>query len=249
MFNTKSAKFESASSQYLSIAHEDQSGLDFSNDFSVSFWFKFTTGDDCYIRFFDKFDSLFGWHIYYNYTGGHHTFYLRVGNGSGSAGHSVYPASITNGEWAHIQLSWDQSARRLYGWKNGVAMSTDPDRGGGEYLVGGSVDLNIGYYDGATPVNIFNGLMDEVCIWNDFRTSGEAAAEYNSGDGVYYNGDEAGLKAYWRMEDDFLDTTANDNDLTNHSCAFSDDVPFGAPPSADFIPKIYILLLILTLIL
>ena len=74
---------------------------------------------------------------------------------------------------------------------------------------------------------LMDGFLDETIYWNTARTQAQIQAEYNSGNGKIYVGDEAGMVGYWRYEDDLLDETSNDNDLTNNgSGTFSTDIPF-----------------------
>ena len=93
-------------------------------------------------------------------------------------------------------------------------------------------DLTDGFFsvsrNSATNRYYFDGLVDELIVWDDIRTPTEIAESYNSGDGKIYVGDEANMISYWRMEDDLTDShESNGNDLTNNNSAtFNADVPF-----------------------
>ncbi len=67
------------------------------------------------------------------------------------------------GHWAFVAASWDGQTWRLY--QNG--MLVDEDQSGSHPFKhpGETVPMNIGGYNKHTN-NIYNGLMDEVRIWN-----------------------------------------------------------------------------------
>jgi hypothetical protein len=68
----------------------------------------------------------------------------------------------------------------------------------GPLLIGGNV-----YY-------LFNGLMDEVRIWNHTLTSVEISSRFKT----QLSGNESGLAAYYNFNNTFKDISANGNDGT-----------------------------------
>ena len=73
------------------------------------------------------------------------------------------------------------------------------------------------------PLRFFDGLIDDIRVWNDIRTSSEISANYQR----ELAGNEANLQGYWKLNNNYLDQTTNDNDLTpSGTPVFSTDVPF-----------------------
>lgn len=86
-----------------------------------------------------------------------------------------------------------------------------------------SVDIEIGYFAQANS-QYFNGLIDEVAIWNDALTASEVTKIYNSGspinigsnDGNYTSA--SNLQGWWRFEENtgtsIADSSSNSNSAT-----------------------------------
>jgi len=75
----------------------------------------------------------------------------------------------------------------------------------------------------SVPTKFFDGLIDEVRVWNDIRSD----AEVDDNKLTELVGNEAGLAGYWKLNNDYLDETSNNNDLTAVAApVFSTDVPF-----------------------
>ena len=69
----------------------------------------------------------------------------------------------------------------------------------------------------------FDGLIDEVRVWNDIRSGAEISANYQQ----QLTGSEANLVGYWRFNNDLTDETSSNNTLTNNNSAtFNTDTPF-----------------------
>ena len=75
----------------------------------------------------------------------------------------------------------------------------------------------------STPAIFFDGLIDEVRVWNTARTSSELSANYQR----ELAGNESGLQGYWQLDNAYTDSTSNANNLTpSGTPVFSTDVPF-----------------------
>ena len=101
--------------------------------------------------------------------------------------------TIPLNEWTHLAVTRDASGViKLY--INGVE-----DANTATFAVSGqnSHDRGIGVkYNGASPLQYFNGTIDELRAWSDVRTEAEIRANmYRTLDG-----DEAGLIAYYRFD-------------------------------------------------
>jgi len=223
--NTHSIDLELSSSQYLSITDGDQTGLDLTGDLAFEAWVKLET-NSTWMTVLSK--SIWGTDIayYFRITAANKLAFEVSDDGTWDAGHRgqwyTTNAVITStGTWYHITITYDASGPTVVFYVDGVAQTTAISNtvtsiysGAGPFAIGTNAH-DLGYY--------FDGLVDEVRVWNDVRTPTEISDNYEK----ELNGNEAGLVAYYKLNDSLLDETSNDNDLTNNNSAtFSTDVPF-----------------------
>lgn len=231
--NTHSIDLEQGSSQYLSITDASQTGLDLASTFSIELWTKPETIGVNNPLVNKSNDS--GSPTHYGYElilGSDNKVRLRVSkDGTSSAGQfgsyattdAVYSSA---GTWKHIAITCTVGNTPIvYIDGSSVSMTVEAS------ITSGSVENNeeifkIGY---SVPYGrTYDGLIDEVRVWSDVRTSGEISDNYQT----ELNGDEAGLVGYWKLNNSILDETSNGNDLTNNNSAvFSTDVPFAGGAS------------------
>ena len=130
--------------------------------------------------------------------------------------------------WYHIAGVYDRTTMKLY--VNGILQaSTDAT---GTLTPGTGVVMNLG--DNPTwPGRFFNGKMDEVRIWNVARTETEIRDNMIT----ELNGNEAGLVAYWNMNDGTGTTLTDATDNANNGTLLNFDetawVDGFVPPGAD----------------
>jgi hypothetical protein len=138
---------------------------------------------------------------------------IQVGTRDNYSGPNTFAysnTSLENGVWQHVAAVFDNGEVRIY--VNGELDATQT----------GMVVPQVG----PTPVSLarqnspdgykgkyYYGIMDEVRIWNVARTAGEIAANMN----VRLIGSEAGLVAFWPMDegsgDTALDLTGRGHDM------------------------------------
>lgn len=130
---------------------------------------------------------------------------------AGTGGLDVFTlsANATNdGEWHHIAYSYDASSQTFAAYLDGApaggTLTTNQDIG--TFTPDGNLQIGINRL-GSTN---FNGEISDVRVWDDIRTSTEIADNYTS----RLNGAEADLAAYYRLDQDGTDSTANGNDGT-----------------------------------
>ena len=120
-----------------------------------------------------------------------------------SAGESSFSANglFTLNNWHMITITKSGSNIRCFIDGN--------ESGSGTLVNSGALTLNI-LGDGWN--GYFEGLCDEVSIWNTALSATDIANLYNSGNGDYAtNYSPANLQAYWRMNESGTATTAVDS--------------------------------------
>ena len=215
MANTKSLDLESSGSdQYASIADASQTGLDLDTSVTIEAWVKIESSKYQSVACKgDNADDMNYELILFD----DETINFSLTEAGGSRYEATSTDTINVGEWTHIAATFDESNVNIY--INSVA-----DSGGtisfSHLLRVNSNPFYIGARGGAT--HYFDGLVDEVRIWNDVRTQQEIEDNYEK----ELVGDEAGLAAYWKFNDSALDETSNDNDLSlSGSPSYSSDIP------------------------
>lgn len=109
------------------------------------------------------------------------------------------------GEWTHVAGTYDGATAKLYINGGLVAQQTfSLSMGSG----------STGLYIGGTYFQSFEGLIDEVRLWNITRTQAEIQSKMNT----TLIGNESGLVGYWKFDETAgaaiaVDATANHNDL------------------------------------
>jgi len=224
---------ELSSSQYLSISDGSQTGLDLSSDFTFECWIKLeqlpsTAGTNFSIitknndwdaaidrgfQFWINSSDILGCWI----TG------ITTTQSSYSTMDEAFDGDDV-GVWIHLAVSWDASASEYVFYKNGVlkggtsisSTANNIRNSTGSFLIGST------YGTGANKF-FFDGMIDEVRVWSDIRT----ITEINTNKDVELIGTEDNLVGYWNFNNNLLDVTSNNNDLTNNgSAVFSILVPF-----------------------
>jgi hypothetical protein len=156
---------------------------------------------------------------------------LTVSSTGSNSENLTKTVDISTGAWARLGVTWDASASTAIFYKNGVSLGTVVGTltaihdNASEFFVGANKN------DAGSAANFFDGLVDDVRVWNDIRTATEMLShnEY-----VLY-GTESNLQAYWKFDAAATDTTVNANTLTlSGSPSYSTDVPFsGVTARAD----------------
>lgn len=209
--------------QYASIPDASQVGLDITGDLTIEVWVKQeSSGPDRAVV--TKHDGDANERSFYFGIYNDAVRFLVSENGSGSSSQTSSTADtlLTVGAWQHIAVTYDSETGTAVHYLNGgqdgqsSAHKTAIANRDAPVAVGAS-------FDNGTPIHFFDGLIDDVRIWNHVRTGSEIAQKRH----YELSGTENGLAAYWRFNGDLLDDTANQNDLTD----------VGAPGySADVIP-------------
>jgi len=137
----------------------------------------------------------------------------RVAMSSGSAVVSGI-SLVADGKWHFVTAAYEGSITNIVkiyvdGSLDGLGTISTPNTIAGDYAIGRSLEPN-GY---------FNGLMDELIVYNRTTTAEEINKYYNS---------DMGRVAYWRMDTDWLDSSGNNNNATTSGATISPDAKIGA---------------------
>lgn len=223
--NTHSVDLESGSGQYFSITDAAQTDLDLSSDFTLETWIKLesvpTSGN--YYSIIGKWDD----------TGNNRQYVLNYENNSGVGALRIYTSSdgtnnendavsytLSTGTWYHVAITKSGTSATFYinGSSIGsVSFSNGAIYNGGAHFTVGAIDVQ------ATARQLFDGLIDDVRVWNVARSAQEVADDMDT----ELNGNEVGLVGYWKFNNSLADLSANGNTLTNNgSAVFSTDTGF-----------------------
>lgn len=230
--NTFSTDLEKDSSQYWSITNGDQTGLSLTSDLTLEGCAKLETnqGENTVIS-------------KYNPGGDNRAYYLNIIDDVNVEAIAFWYSSdgtnvnkdelrsddlnFTTGVWYCVAMSWDASGSTARFFLDGEFVSTTSGSETSIYVNTSPFLIGVKATAGEA---FFDGLIDEVRVWNDIRTDQEISDNWDS----ELVGNEAGLVSYWKFNNDGTDENANANDLTNNNSAtFSSDVPFpGSAPAA-----------------
>jgi len=235
MANTHSIDLEAGSSQYLSIADGDQTGLDLTTDFTFEMWIKLeslpSAGSDHGLIGKDN-----------NSTERQYVWRLENGDDTADLLYFSDDSTFTNeetdvaivvagdvGKWVHLAVSVDISAKTIVFYKNGESVASTTNVSGSTTIQNAAADFTIG--EVSEGGNFFDGLMDDIRVWSDIRTQQEIQDNMSK----ELAGNEANLVGYWKLNNSLLDKTSNNNDLTNNNSAvFVADPAFKSGNAAGF---------------
>ena len=133
---------------------------------------------------------------------------FMIGNDKQDWVSAISPETLNEDQWYHIAGVYDGNNVKVY--IDGVLAATVDD-GADPGIASSNIDLWIGNsaYDTSRR---FNGLIDEVRIWN----YGKSQAEIQETMAEILEGNEPGLSGYWRFDEGTgntaFDSTGNNND-------------------------------------
>ena len=158
-------------------------------------------------------------------TDGHLTYYYGTQGNAASNGTDPFDSVLSTqtlrlNTWAHIAIVRDLEANQLHWYING-----DPaGQASAKYAAAASSAQSVSIAKGNGRADFFQGMMDEVRVWNRARSE----KELNDTLAYRLEGNEAGLVAYWRFDENsgntLYDQTDNTCDGTIHGATwhFSD---------------------------
>ncbi|MCP3993531.1 MAG: peptidoglycan DD-metalloendopeptidase family protein [bacterium] len=228
--NTDSLELNRFESEQLFITDTAQTGLDLSGDITIEAWVKVDTLPGVGKAQYDIVTKWAGtpdrsYKLTYWYDNGTLKILFKIFSSTGMQESYKKGYALVVGTWYHVAVSWDASASLatfyvtegagpaiLLGTKTGVQTSITDS--GANFVIGGR-------HNGKG--DFFDGLVDEVRVWNLVRTASELTASKDAELG----GAESGLAGYWQLDGDYQDRTLNGNHLSAQNSPVSlNDVPF-----------------------
>ena len=121
-------------------------------------------------------------------------------------------SAIALNTWTHIAGTYNSSTGNMIIYVNGVAVASTTHSG---TILTSAYDLTIGAssIDGSTSAYELEGRIDELRIWNTERT----LAQIDDNKDLVLYGNEAGLAAYYKMDDARSGTTVLDHSLNTNN--------------------------------
>ena len=161
---------------FIEVPHH--STINFTNKISVSMWInRATTGTDW---FFTKKVMPFNNGFAVQLASNDLWFY---GNAASVIGSAIgFMSNDDNGNWVHFVFVYDAGIGYVSWYKNGVLV-----KGGiaSPVSLETTAAFKIGGWDG-TYANSFDGIMDEIALFNDSLEQSDVTELYNNGDGLQY---------------------------------------------------------------
>lgn len=135
-------------------------------------------------------------------------------------------AAITTAIWQHVAVSWLAASSQATFFLNAVSVGVSTGTKTAIHDNASTFQIGMNKNGAGSAANFYDGLIDEVRLWNTTKTSDDFLVGMNT----QISASSANLQAYYRFNGDYLDETANNNDLTSSgSPVFSTDVPFASP--------------------
>jgi len=181
--NGTGAQFDSASSEYLSIADASQTDLDFAIDTSINLWV-YDDNSTYFGLFQHNYEDLTGYSQLLDHaSAGYMTWWTgSVSNTLPKEGNNAI--TLNNDEWSMFTITYDATSYELCHYINAVEVNCTTL---GDAIEDTSSPVIIGahYWTGTTQL-YHNGLIDEVSAFNIVLSQTDIDDLYNSGTGLFY---------------------------------------------------------------
>jgi hypothetical protein len=112
-----------------------------------------------------------------------------------------------------VAVAWTAASHSATFYVNGSSVGTD-STGSLTSTFDNTAPFMIGSFN-AGALGYFDGLVDDVRVWNTVRTAQQIADNKDT----ELNGNESGLVGYWKLNNSLADNTSNGNTLTNNNSA------------------------------
>ena len=181
----------------------DSESLDITSEITVELWFNADdvppSPDKATGTLISKYDYGYdmAWCLQISQDG----FWVYISNNGQISGRTTahFASPLQPFQWYHVAFTYDGSSQ-LECFLNSNSLGTASHSGG---IFDSSQPLKIGIY-GNRNVIPFDGLIDEVRVWNIERTQEEIQSTMST----ILRGDEPGLVGYWNFDDGTADDSS-----------------------------------------
>jgi len=193
------------SDDYVNVASSTSSNI--TNAITISGWINVGNGTGTKEPIFESISGHASTNRMLVVTGGANNNRITIQFDIGGDNNNWYSSgTITRNTWIHIVYTFNGSLERFY--INGVFNSQNSKSG---TIAAGIEAMKIGWSESESPDEYFNGLIDDVRIYNRALSATEIQALYKSGAAKRAQGpSNLGLVGYWSF-DDGTTTVANDS--------------------------------------
>lgn len=225
---TQCANLDDASSQHATLATGSVSGMSFTDDYTLEAWVKPDAYPAAATVVSRRVSSTSGFDMYIDGDG---KVYSRGFNG-GSTEQAISYASVPLHKWTHLAATHDHSGNAHDIYFNGILVSHTQSGTISAIVQGGPLQIGA-----SNTSNYFSGKICEVRIWEAIRSQTEIQDNMNQ----QLVGTESNLVGYWKLDGNFDDSTANNNDLAASGGASATDVdnPFSDTQYAKVVDVTY----------
>lgn len=196
--NVNSVSLVAASSQYLSAA--DSTSLSVTNNFTLECWVYLSAVVPLNSAYTvqSKFETVgnqrsFIFHLSDNATVKNMKLFTSLDGTAGGFGVTLVGWAPSATTWYHIAVTFASGTVKYY--VNGSQQGTDQTDTNTSTFDGTSAFL-IGANVPSGPMDFFDGLIDDVRVYNVVRSQAQIAADYQQ----ELIGNETNLQAYWPFE-------------------------------------------------
>lgn len=192
---------ESGSTDYFSIADASQSGLDLTGDFTITAWLNPESISALHVLASkDQGQPNRSYAVGLRDIAG--TKYMEWllstdGQNANTNNYRVASASITTGSFKFYVWTYTSSSGSCQGYINNTSIGSTTGSSG---IYNSTADFQLGRSETA---NYFDGIADEIGVWNRVLTSGELTTLYNGGTGIQYPFGEAAADTSFFMGANF----------------------------------------------
>lgn len=220
--STIAVNLETSEEDSLSAA--DSSSLSLTSDFTLELWLNLESQPASNIRMgiIGKWLTAGNQGSYileYGDVAGVKRLTLFLSNDGVNADELYIAYSLATATWTHLALTWKASSATAKFYINGSQAGTD-QVGSRTSIYNSSASFYIGRRRNDTldgTESTFDGLIDEVRVWNTVRTQ----TEINNNKSNELVGNETGLVAYWAFESTVATTTSTSTSITTSTSTTS----------------------------
>lgn len=216
---TQLLNLESGSSQYASDT--SVSGIAFTDDWSAEAVVELESYTGIEQTIVSRRDgAVSGWGFRISTTGK-----VEIYGGTGSAFDVASSIQgIPLGRKVHVAATLNMSGTSATIYIDGVSVQVSYSNSGASSITqAGDLIVGAANTTGSTIAEYFDGKVSEIRVWSVVRT----AAQFRDNAGKHLTGAESNLVAYFKLNGDYTDETANANDLTDSgSPSFSSEHPY-----------------------